>query len=63
MFRGTGVGGFISPQKRKPETLKTVESFSYMLHFALLRLVSKREGQIQSKFDESKFFNFDPHSE
>ena len=26
--RSTGVGGFISPQKRKPATLKRLESFS-----------------------------------
>ena len=50
------------PSKRKPATLKAVESFSYMLYFALSRLVAKREGQTQSKFDEWKFFNLAPHS-
>ena len=33
-------------------TLKTLESFSLMLYFAVLRFVSKREGQIQTRFDE-----------
>ena len=36
-----------------------------MLHhyfFALLIFVSKREGEIQSKFDGWNFFNLTPHS-
>ena len=33
-----------------------------MLYFALLRSVSKRDGQIQSKLNEWKFFNLAPHS-
>ena len=34
-----------------------------MLYFALCRFVSKNKGQIQSKFDEYKFFfNLTPHS-
>ena len=42
--RSTGVGGFNSPLKREPAMLTTLESFSYMVYFALLRFVSKREG-------------------
>ena len=42
--RSTGVGSFNSPLKRKPAMLTTLESFSYMVYFALLRFVSKREG-------------------
>ena len=42
--RSTGVGGFNSPLKREPVMLTTLESFSYMVYFALLRFVSKREG-------------------
>ena len=43
--------------RRKPTTLKTLESFSQMLYFALLRQVSKREGQRQVSSDEWKFLN------
>ena len=32
------------------------------LYLALLRFVPKREGQMQSKFDEHKFFNITAHS-
>ena len=42
--RSTGVGGFNSPLKREPAMLKTLESFSYMVYFAFLIVVSKREG-------------------
>ena len=42
--RSTGVGGFNSPLKCEPAMLTTLESFSYMVYFALLRFVSKREG-------------------
>ena len=48
--------GFNLSSKWKPATLKTFASFSYIIQFALLRQVSKREGQIQSKFDKQKFF-------
>ena len=44
--------------KRKPATLRTVESFSQMLYFALLRLVSKREGQIQSLMNGNSLILF-----
>ena len=42
--------------------LKTLESFSSMLYLASLRFVSKREAQIQGKFDERKFSNLTAHS-
>ena len=42
--RSTGVGGFNSPLKREPAMLTTLESFSYMVYFAFLIFVSKREG-------------------
>ena len=41
--------------------LKTLESFSSMLYLAALRFVSKREAQIQGKFDERKFSNLTAH--
>ena len=42
--RSTGVGSFNSPLKREPAKLTTLESFSYMVYFSLLRFVSKRDG-------------------
>ena len=33
-----------------------------MLYFVFLRFVSKREEQIQSKFDEKQFFSLTAHS-
>ena len=42
--RSTGVSGFNSPLKREPAMLITLESFSYMVYFAFLIVVSKREG-------------------
>lgn len=33
-----------SPLKREPAKLTTLESFSYMVYFSLLRFVSKRDG-------------------
>ena len=45
------------------EAKNTFESLSFMLYFVLLsQFVSKREGQIESKFDEQKFINLTAHS-
>ena len=52
---------YFSP-KGELVVIKSLESFSSMLYLAALRFVSKREGQIQGKFDERKFSNLTAHS-
>ena len=50
MVRSTGVGSLISLQNRNLRCLTVFRRSDILL--SLLRFVSKREGQIQSKFDE-----------
>ena len=50
MVRSTGVGSLISLQNRNLRHLTVFRRSDILL--SLLRFVSKREGQIQSKFDE-----------
>ena len=62
IFRSTGVGGLISPKNGNLRRQKMLSvCVDAIFNFAFLRLVSKREGQIQSKFDGWKFFNLAPH--
>ena len=53
MVRSTGVGGLTSLQNRQePAMQKNSWQFFVDAIFCFLRFVSKREGQIQLKFDE-----------